>query len=114
MDELGIDIGEYGGDKWKHSTSWGLYAVMDMGFIRYIPESQSIDMHQMPTQQQFQVLRQIINQQNGKVNLELNEDAYVEYESDTPDDYIIDGIKSYYKERIKPKPYMYDEEFFER
>jgi hypothetical protein len=111
LDTLNIDIGEYGGDKWKNSTSWGMYAVMDMGFIRYLPESQTIDMHQMPTQEQFQILRQIIQQQNGKVNIEMNEDAYVMYEYDTPEDYIIDGIKSYYNEGIKPKLYMYDEEF---
>ena len=49
LDTLDIDLGEYGGDKWKHSTSWGMYAVMDMGFIRYLPESNSIDIHRMPT-----------------------------------------------------------------
>lgn len=111
LETLDIDLGEYGGDKWKHSTSWGMYAVMDMGFIRYLPESKSIDMHQMPTQEQFQILRKIIKQQNGRVNVEMNEDAYVEYESDTPEDYIIDGIKSYYKEGIKPKAYAEYEDF---
>jgi hypothetical protein len=106
LDTLDIDLGEYESDKWKNSASRGMYAVMDMGFIRYLPESRSIDMHQIPTQQQFEILRQIIKQQNGKVIVEMNEDAYVEYEDDTPEDYIINGIKSYYKEGIKPKAYI--------
>jgi hypothetical protein len=114
LETLNIDLGKYGGDEWKNSASRWVYAVMDMGFIRYLPESHAIDMHQMPTQQQFEVLRQIIQQQNGEVTVEMNKDAYVEYETDTPEDYIIDGIKSYYREGIKPKSYanFEDEEFF--
>jgi hypothetical protein len=109
-----IDLGEYGTDKWKHETSWGLYAVMDMGFIRYLPESQGIDMHQMPTQEQFDRIRQLIQKYNGRIIVEMNEDAYVEYEPNTPEDYIIDGIKKYYNERIKPRPFdeIEDEEMF--
>lgn len=112
LDELGIDIGEYGTDIWKNSTSWGMYAVMDMGFIRYVPESQSIDMHKMPTQEQFTILRQLIKQQNGKINVEMNEDSYIEYEKGTPEDFIINGIKSYYNEGIKPKSYYDEDEYF--
>jgi len=100
-----IDIGEYNGDKWKHEVSWGLYAAMDMGFIRYLPESQGIDMHQMPTQQQFEKIHQLIQKYNGRIIVEMNEEAYVEYEKDTPEDFIIDGIKAYYREGIKPKLY---------
>lgn len=111
LDEVGIDIGEYGTDKWKHSTSWGMYAVMDMGFIRYLPESQSIDMHRMPTQQQFEILRKLIKQRDGKVNIEMNDNVYVEYDSGTPEDYIIDGIKMFYREGVKPKEYAEDEYF---
>lgn len=112
VDELGIDIGEYGTDKWKYNTSWGMYAVMDMGFIRYLPESQSIDMNRMPTQEQFQVIRELIRKTNGHINVELNNNSYVEYEIDTPEDYIIEGIKLYFKEGIKPKPYSEVEEYF--
>lgn len=114
LDELNIDVGMYSGEEWKNSPSWGMYAVMDMGFIRYGPESQSIEMHQKPTQEQFQIIREIIKYYNGRVNVEMNEDTYIEYEYDTPEDYIIDGIKEYYNEGIKPKKYSetYDEEFF--
>jgi hypothetical protein len=109
-----IDIGEYGGDKWKNSVSWGLYAVMDMGFIRYLPESKGIDMYQMPTQEQFERIRQLIQLYNGKIIVEMSKEAYIEYEDDTPEDYIIDGIKTYYREGIKPKLYndVEDEEMF--
>lgn len=105
LEKLNINIGEYGTDKWKQSTSWGMYAVMDMGFIRYLPESNSLDMHQMPTQEQFEVIRKLIRNTNRGIIIEMNEDAYVEYERGTPEDYIVDSIKSYYKEGIKPKEY---------
>ena len=114
VDEAGIDIGPYNEDKKRHTESWGMMVVMDMGFIRYLPESKSIDMHRMPTQQQFEVLRLIVKKYDGKVIIEMNEDAYVEHEQGTPEDFIIDGIKSYYNEGIKPKAYsdVEDEEFF--
>ena len=109
-----IDIGEYDSDKWKHEVSWGLYAAMDMGFIRYLAESRGIDMHLMPTQQQFERIRQLIQKYNGQIIVEMNEEAYVEYESGTPEEHIIEGIKTYYREGIKPKLYsdMEDDEMF--
>jgi len=115
FDILGdIDIGEYGTDKWRNSTSWGMYAVMDMGFIRFMPESYGLDMHKMPTQNQFQVIRQIIRARDGEIIIEMDEEAYVEHESGTPEEYIIEGIKRYYNEGIKPKAMsnVEDEEFF--
>ena len=51
------------------------------------------------------MIRRLIQKYNGKIVVEMNEDAYVEYESGTPEDYIIDGIKSYYGEGIKPRSY---------
>ena len=91
-----------------------MMVVMDMGFIRYLPESKGIDMHRMPTQQQFENLRFLIQKYNGEIIIEMNEDAYVEHERGTPEDFIIDGIKSYYNEGIKPRPYsdVADEELY--
>jgi len=105
-----LDIGEYGGDKWKHSTSWGMYAVMDMGFIRYLSESYSIDMRVKPTQDQFGKIRELIRQKNGKINLEMGKGVYIEYERGTPEEHITNGIKAYYNEGVKPKLYSDDEE----
>jgi predicted nucleotidyltransferase len=73
-----LDLGEYGGDQWKHSTSWGMYAVMDMGFIRYLPESHIIHMRIIPSQEQFERIREIIRQQNGKVIIDMNESVHIE------------------------------------
>jgi hypothetical protein len=108
-----LDLGEYAGDKWKYSTSWGMYAVLDMGFIRYLPESHSVHMTQMPSQPQFEKLRELIQQQNGKVNVQLDNN-YIEYEADTLEDYIIDGIKTYFREGVIPRVYsdVEDEEMF--
>jgi len=109
-----IDLKEYGGEKWRRSASWGMYAVLDMGFIRYLPEGHSVHIVRMPTQQQFEKLRQLIHQQNGKINVQLDNNNYIEYEHDTPEDYIIDGIKSYFREGTIPKIYsdIEDEEMF--
>ena len=107
-----LNIGEYGGDQWKHSTSWGMYVVMDMGFIRYLPESHVIDMHIMPSQEQFERIRELINQQNGEIILDMNEVIHIEYEADTPEEFIIEGIKRFYREGIKPKEYMDDEDLY--
>jgi len=108
-----LDLGEYGGDKWKHSTSWGMYAVLDMGFIRYLPESHIVHITQMPSQEQFEKLHELIQQQNGKINVQLDNN-YVKYEPDTPDEYIIGGIKTYFREGTIPKIYsdVEDEEMF--
>jgi len=48
------------------------------------------------------------------VIIEMNEDAYVEHEQGTPEDFIIDGIKTYYNEGIKPRTYseLADEELY--
>ena len=109
-----LNIGEYGSEKWQHSTSWGMYAVLDMGFIRYHPESHSIHVTQMPSQEQFEKLRELIEQQNGKINVQLDNNNYVEYEPGTPDEYIIGGIKTYFREGTMPKIYsdVEDEEMF--
>jgi predicted nucleotidyltransferase len=106
-----LNIGEYGGDKWKHSASWALYAVLDMGFIRYIPESYGVDMRRMPSQEQFQILRDLIKQRNGKVLVQVDQYVSIEYEPDTPEEFIIEGIKSYYREGIKLKRYTDEEDF---
>jgi len=106
-----LNLGEYATDKWKRSTSWGMYAVLDMGFIRYIPESHSLDMRQMPSQEQFEIIRRLIRQQNGKVIVQVEQYVSIEYESDTPEEHIIEGIKSYYREGVKPKQYTDDEDF---
>lgn len=105
VEESGIDIGRYEEDRQRHLQSWGMMVVMDMGFIRYMPETKGVDMHRMPTQQQFENLRFLIKKYNGNIVIEMNEDVYIQYEDGTPEDFIIDGIKSYYNEGIKPKAY---------
>lgn len=109
-----LDLGEYAGSKWKNSASWGMYAVLDMGFIRYIPESHSVHIVKMPSQEQFQRLRQLIRRQNGKINVQLDNNDYVEYELNSPEDHIIEGIKLYFREGTKPRLYsdMEDDEMF--
>lgn len=104
-----LNLGEYKGPNWAHSTSWGMYAVLDMGFIRYLPESHLIDMLQMPTQEQFERIRELIEQQNGKITLQVNNNGYTEYEIDTPEEFIIEGIKRYFREGLKPTSQMDDE-----
>ena len=108
-----MDLEKYGEEEWKNSRLAGMYAAMDMGFIRFMPESWAFDMHQMPTQEQFGVIREIIRKKNGRVIIELNEEVYVEYEYDTPEEYIIEGIKSYYRRGEIPKPFMDDDEDYE-
>jgi hypothetical protein len=107
-----LDLGEYGGNKWKNSTSWGMYAVLDMGFIRYLPESHLINMLQMPTQEQFERIRELIQQQNGEITLQVDDNGYTEYEPDTPEEFIIEGIKKYFREGIKPTSQMDDDELY--
>lgn len=105
VEESGIDIGRYEEDRQRHLQSWGMMVVMDMGFIRYMPETKGVDMHRMPTQEQFENLRFLIQKYNGNIIVEMSEDAYIQYEDGTPEDFIIDGIKSYYNDGIKPKAY---------
>jgi hypothetical protein len=107
-----LNLGEYAGDTWKYSASWAMYAVLDMGFIRYLPESHLIHMLQMPSQEQFERIRELIEQQNGKIILQVNDSGYTEYESNTPEEFIIDGIKKYFREGIKPTSQMDDEDLY--
>jgi len=92
--------------------SYGKMVVMDMGFIRFLPEANTIDMYHIPTQEQFEKIRLLIRKKNGKINVEMNEDAYVEYDFGTPESFIINGIKSYYNDGKLPKSYEEEDEDF--
>ena len=105
FDDLGVDMGVYNTNDWKDSFSRGMFAALDMGFIRFLPESYMFDINIMPTQEQFQILRKIITHKNGEVILDLGLDETIDYENDTPTDYIIDGIKDFFKHNIIPKTY---------
>jgi hypothetical protein len=107
IDELDIDYEQYGGEDWKYRNSAGLYVALDLGFIRYMPESKGFDMHKMPTQEQFKVLRYIIGKYDGEVIVDLDEKTSMEYDKGTPVDFIINGIKNYFRNGIKLKPYAY-------
>ena len=112
LQTLNINTDQY--DKNIDSRSDTMFLIMDMGFIRFLPESNSFDMHTLPTQEQFEIIREIIKREKGEVIIEMNEDAYVEYEKGTPEEVIINGIKKYYKEGIKPKSFQHidDEEIW--
>lgn len=113
FDDLNIDMGKYNDKEWEYSNSTNMLALLDMGFIRYMPESDTFDMKTMPSQEQFGVLRNIITRRNGYVVLDLNgEGGYVEYERDTPTNYIIEQIKRYfnYHEPLKTYADAYAEE----
>jgi hypothetical protein len=108
FNDLDIDLGKYNGNDWKYSNSWGLCAIMDMGIIRFIPEWWGFDMHVMPTQEQFEKLREILPIKNGRCYIDLTDGsnkANIEHESETPVDFIIDGIKDFYRYGDKPKSY---------
>ena len=109
LDELGIDLEKYNTPEWEYSNSKYMYAVMDMGFIRVMPETQGFDMSVMPTQEQFQVLRKLIERYNGNVIIDVGDDIGAEYELRTPVDHIISDIKAYYIRGLKPEPYVSSE-----
>jgi len=83
----------------------GMRVAMDMGFIRYIPESKSMEINVMPSQEQFEVIRKLIRKYDGKITIEMNLDAYIKYDEGTPEHFIIDGIKRYFIYGVKPKSY---------
>ena len=112
VDQSGIDIGKYKNDRQRNLFSYGKMVVMDMGFIRFLPEANTIDMYHIPTQEQFEKIRLLIRKKNGKINVEMNEDAYVEYDFGTPESFIINGIKSYYNDGKLPKSYEEEDEDF--
>ncbi len=112
LDELGIDLGKYKGEDWRNSERVGMYAVLDMGIIRFIPEQWGFNMHVMPTQDQFTILRELFAKRNGRVILDMEDgdaNEHIEHGDETPVDFIIDGIKNFYRYGDKPKGY-YDYE----
>ena len=106
FDDLNIDMGKYNDPEWQYSNSTNMFALLDMGFIRYSPESDAFNFRSMPSQEQFGVLRNIITRRNGYVIIDLDEEGgYAEFERNTPTDYIIEAIKKYYNYGEKLKTY---------
>ena len=101
MDELGYNTGD---------RTDAVMTAQKMGFIRFSPESNGFDMLDMPTQEQFQVLRQLIRQMNGSVILDLDTGVFIQYDAGTPVDKVIMDIKNYYTRGMKPQPYQYADE----
>ena len=112
FNKFGIDLEKYGKGKWKNSSSAGMYAAIDMGFIRYLPESNGFDMRDMPTQEQFQVLRKILRMNDGESIFDFGDNVHMEYDKGTPVDYIINSIKNYYRDGMIPQPYMYADDWY--
>jgi len=112
VDELGIDLEEYGTDKWKHSSCVGMRVAIALGFIRYMPESNGFDMVQMPTQDQFTVLRHILKMKDGKAIFDLGNNVHLSTNTGTPVEFILTSIKDYYKHGIHPQPYKYFEDYY--
>lgn len=106
MDELGLEFSD---------RSDAVNNAKKMGFIRISPESNGLDMLDMPTQEQFQLLRHLIRQMDGMVILDLNPEVFIQYDKGTPVDKIIMDIKNYYNRGMKPQPYMYadEDEYYE-
>lgn len=111
IENLPIDWGIYNEPDWEHSHSKWLYILMDMGFIRLMPESGAIEMHRKPTHEQYVGLLKLINDRNGKIELDLGDNNYQRYDYDTPEDFIVESIKRYYNYGEHLKSYdSYDEE----
>ena len=84
----------------------GFNEFIDNGAIRYMPESDSFLIARMPSDSQFEQLKNIINKKNGEVSLELVTDMNnwgnsqtsfsKDYEQFSNPDKILDDIRTYY------------------
>lgn len=106
MDELGYNTGD---------RSDAVITAKKMGFIRFSPESRGLDMLDMPTQEQFGVIRRMIRSFDGGMIVDLGDQVFMQYDKGTPSEKILTDIKNYYKHGMIPQPYMYadEEEYYE-
>lgn len=97
----------------------GMEEFVNNGAIRYMPESNSLYIANVPTPEQIKVISQIVNRANGEVNLELVQDAknmgvssrrfFKEFDSGSTIKNIKNAINAYYSGNLSQI-----QEFFQR
>jgi tRNA nucleotidyltransferase/poly(A) polymerase/ribosomal protein S18 acetylase RimI-like enzyme len=113
IEDLGIDFGKYNEKDWETSFSKWMYAALDMGFIRVIPEAGAyVEMRVAPTGEQLERLRELCDAYNGKVTLDLydTQQHSIEFEYETPTEWIIEEIRRFFYYGEMPRQYGYEDE----
>jgi hypothetical protein len=77
------------------------------GAIRLMPEAASINLANMPTAKQISMLRRFVSKNDGEVILEIddqngNSDVYAEYMERTSPTRVINDIKGYFENGVRP------------
>lgn len=113
MQDLGIDMGKYNDKEWARSDSKWMYAALDMGFIRNVPEAGAhMEMRVRPTGAQFARIREMCDAYHGHVTIDMidTEHHAIEFEYETQTDWIEEEIRRFFTYGEMPRQMTYDDE----